>query len=332
MNNTAEKCPIWGTDAERTPISNRPQKSVYDSPRAGGKYKITNVIVQYLCELPDGNKARLTDWLIKQRQFGNEIPEITEEEIDQAKKTRPLSIIERANRLLEYYAKKSTIPGSTIDWKQNIFDNNEILANCGSSLLFKSNPGQPNPGKSDLKFLFGYLENKGFIQYDQSTKIPWDVIVTVEGYAHLESLQSKQVESNQAFVAMWFDPSMKEAYTEGIEPAIEDAGYNPFRIDRKEHNNRIDDEIISEIRRSRFLVADFSQGKDGARGGVYYEAGFAQGLDIPVIFTCRKENLDDIHFDTRQYNHIVWESPDDLRSQLLNRITATIGDGPHRVA
>ena len=332
MNNTAEKCPIWGTEAERIPISNRSQKSMYDSPRAGGKYRITNVDVQYLRELSDGNKARLTDWLIEQRQFGNETPEITVEEIDQAKKTRPLSIIERTNRLLGYYARKSTIPGSPIYWKSNEIDYNVLLANCGSSLLFKSNSGQPNPGKSDLKFLFGYLESKGFIQYDQRTKIPWDVIVTVEGYAHLESLQSKQIESTQVFVAMWLDPSMEEAYEEGIKPAIEDAGYTSARIGRKEHNNRIDDEIISEIHRSRFLVADFSQGKDGARGGVYYEAGFAQGLGIPVIFTCRKEDEKIIHFNTRQINHIFWKTPEDMRDRLLNRITATIGDGPHRVA
>ena len=60
---------------------------------------------------------------------------------------------------------------------------------------------------------------------------------------------------------------MDEAWTEGIKSAIAEAGYDPFRIDRKEHNNRIVDEIISEIRRSRLLVADFSHGEDVARGG-----------------------------------------------------------------
>ena len=36
-----------------------------------------------------------------------------------------------------------------------------------------------------------------------------------------------------------------------------------------EHINRIGDEIISQIRRSKFLIADFT----GHRGGVYFEAG-----------------------------------------------------------
>ena len=68
---------------------------------------------------------------------------------------------------------------------------------------------------------------------------------------------------------------------------------------------------------------------NGARGGVYYEAGFAHGLGLEVIFSCRKGMVKDkLHFDTRQYYHIVWETPDDLRIGLLNRIRSRIGDGP----
>ncbi len=121
---------------------------------------------------------------------------------------------------------------------------------------------------------------------------------------------------------------MKAAYEEGVGPAIREAGYEPLRIDRKEHISKIDDEIIAEIRRSRFLVADFTQGDTGARGGVYYEAGFAHGLNIPVIFTCRTDAIDKVHFDTRQYNHITWENTAELRERLAKRISATLGDGP----
>src|SRR5262249_39657567 len=97
--------------------------------------------------------------------------------------------------------------------------------------------------------------------------------------------------------------------------------------------NKIDDEIIAEIRRSRFLVADFTcellehEGKTFAlpRGGVYYEAGFAQGLGIPVIWTVRSDCIDHVHFDTRQYSHVVWDDRADLRTKLRTRIGAVIG-------
>ena len=90
--------------------------------------------------------------------------------------------------------------------------------------------------------------------------------------------------------------------------------------------------MIAELRRARFVVADFTHGADGARGGVYYEAGFAHGMDREVIFTCEKEALKRIHFDTRQYNHIVWEAEklDEFRSRLAARISAVIGDGPRK--
>lgn len=148
----------------------------------------------------------------------------------------------------------------------------------------------------------------------------------------MEALESGAAPTRQAFVAMWFDPSMDDAFSKGFEPAIDTAGYRAFRIDRKEHNNKIDDEIIAEIRRSRFVVADFTCGAltvDGnltaiTRGGVYYEAGFAQGLNLPVIWSCREDMIGHVHFDTRQFNHITWKDPADLKTKLLNRIRAVI--------
>ena len=151
--------------------------------------------------------------------------------------------------------------------------------------------------------------------------------VTVDGYGRIAE-QVANIDSSQAFVAMWFDDSMNESFETGIKSAIEDAGYNPLRIDRKDHINKIDDEIIAELRRSRFVVADFTDGVGGARGGVYYEAGFAHGLNLPVIFTCRTDAVESLHFDTNHYSHIVWSTPAELREKLKTRILAVIGQGP----
>ena len=179
----------------------------------------------------------------------------------------------------------------------------------------------------EIKFFVSSLKTKGWIEEPTDGEYK----LTVEGYTHLEELKHPAPVSSQGFVAIWFDDSMTKAWRAGIKPAIEDAGYKALRIDQKEHANKIDDEIIAEIRRSRFIVADFTHGDDGPRGGVYYEAGFAHGLGIPVIFTCRRDALEKVHFDTRQYNHIVWETPEELRRRLATRIAAVVGDGPLRV-
>lgn len=102
--------------------------------------------------------------------------------------------------------------------------------------------------------------------------------------------------------------------------AVREAGYKPIRMDVKEHNEKICDAIIAEIRKSKFVVADFT----GHRGGVYFEAGYALGLGLLLIWTCRKDDLEGAHFDTRQYNHIVWESNEELFEKLRRRIEATI--------
>jgi hypothetical protein len=63
---------------------------------------------------------------------------------------------------------------------------------------------------------------------------------------------------------------------------------------------------------------------------VYYEAGYAAGRDLPVFQTCRKDVVDDIHFDIRQYNCIDWQNADELARRLQLRIEAVVGDGPFK--
>ncbi len=180
------------------------------------------------------------------------------------------------------------------------------------SVVFASN---------DTQFLFFLrtLAARGWLE-KSTPVIPGSVTVSAEGWARAAELQTSRAESKQAFVAMSFDSSMEIAWTDGFAPGIERTGYRPHRVDKEEHLEKICDKIIADIRRSRFLIADFTLQKPG----VYFEAGFALGLGLPVVWTCRKDDLERCHFDTRQYNHIVWETPEDLARQLKNRIEATI--------
>ncbi len=133
-------------------------------------------------------------------------------------------------------------------------------------------------------------------------------------------------------MARWFDKSLTPVFEEAVKPAIEDAGYDAVIVNEEHFLDKIDDQIIAEINRARFVVADFTHGNGGARGSVYYEAGFAQGQGKDVIFTCRKDMIDnnEIHFDIRQYPYVVWENNDleGFRKSLSARIAAVIGDGP----
>jgi hypothetical protein len=81
--------------------------------------------------------------------------------------------------------------------------------------------------------------------------------VSAEGWRELDRLENAGETSSDAFTAMWFDVS-RAPVEAAIGRAVHTAGYKPIRIDRVEHVNRIDDEMIARIRRSNFLIADFT--------------------------------------------------------------------------
>ena len=128
---------------------------------------------------------------------------------------------------------------------------------------------------------------------------------------------------------MWFDPTMTDTYEHGIRAAVEDdCHYRAIHVGKAPANGDITNRIIAEIRSCQFIVADFT----GHRPGVYYEAGFAEGLRRPVIRTCREDHFDALHFDTRQFHHLKWTTPADLREQLADHVKATIDGAMDRAA
>ena len=242
--------------------------------------------------------------LVEQPQALSKIkgPAITIEEVLHS--AFPRSVLERMDRSLVNLHRLSAHPGAWID----------LDSRSDYPVLFSEN-------EEAMLFIIGALSENEWIktpEYGIAGSPP--VSLTSSGWNRIAEAERASIISKQCFVAMWFDSNMDIPYSEGVEKAIKDAGFEPMRVDLKEHNSKICDAIIAEIRKSRFMVADFT----GHRGGVYYEAGFAQGLGIPVIWTCREAEIDKTHFDTRQYNHIAWKDEHDLYNKLLRRIEATI--------
>ncbi len=327
--NEHSTCAIWGTPVI-TSNSNERDGRLIDSPRTGGKYFVTGTAEVNLRNYDDHKKVKLTTWLVEQRFLGNLCPEITSDTLKYTEKYGNKKISDRTDGILKYLEKHSELLGTGVTYSTfaNLYNHMNLSDSEKIYLELLSHSGCI--GRSDFSFLMDYLKNRNLIDCSSMNHGQKTCILTMEGYARLSELENTYKASSRAFVAMWFDESMSAAWKHGFDPAIREAGYEPVRIDQQEHVNKIDDEIISEIRRSRFVVADFTHGTTGVRGGVYYEAGFAHGLNIPVIFTCREDFLDKIHFDTRQYNHLVWTEPNELRKNLTRRISAVVGDGPSK--
>jgi hypothetical protein len=217
----------------------------------------------------------------------------------------PLGTEDKMNFILRHIAEKSKCPGHAV---RITLDEEYRRLYCKNGL--------------ELDFFLKSLDEQHVIRLDlQSGRA--DVTLTTNGWIRVEELDRPNAESKQAFVAMWFDKQLDSAYKDGILKLEEDTGFRMLRVDAKQFNDKICDHIVAEIRRSRFLIADVTR----HRRAVYFEAGYAMGLGLQVIWTCRDDHMKRAEriFDTRQYNHIVWTTPQDLRERLRDRILATIG-------
>jgi predicted RNA-binding Zn-ribbon protein involved in translation (DUF1610 family) len=290
------QCIICNSNLKRDNIESTEGFSNFSCPRCGN-YQIHNTIVDEVTKLifAQEDMAMLGGYFSNQSNIVRTI-----EEINQIIEQVPPGPVERSNIILEYLKNLSTFIG------KDVRPDNLRL----QGLSYSKN-------SKEIEYLISrYLVGLKYVSEDGPS-----FVIEPKGWEHLATLQSRKNKTNSVFCAMWFDPSMN-SYFQKINEIILDCGYELIRVDKVAHNNKICDEIIVKIKQSKFVIADFTN----HRGGVYFEAGFAMGERIPVIFTCQKNDLANLHFDIRQYNTITWENDklDELEYNLSNRIRATI--------
>ncbi|MFZ4580557.1 MAG: hypothetical protein ACOYOB_19405 [Myxococcota bacterium] len=174
-------------------------------------------------------------------QLPSSAPELS---VSEVLSTRVRTVNERLDRVLLRAGSRSPRPDTHVEmdmrepWTFGAYDA-EDLAGLLSMAERRDLMGQAkdSPGIGDPTKRFAWLTPGGWDRFD---------------------VLARGVDSSQAAVAMWFDKSMDDVFDEAIKPAIGAAGYVALRIDRKDHNNRIDDEIELEIKRSAFVVADMT--------------------------------------------------------------------------
>lgn len=269
-----------------------------------GEFKVTDTAGAIMRQgLGTAKRALLSGWVRNQNRSGS-VPMITSENLQKILSIPMPSVGERALALLEEAESGLKELGDRFDIKDPRF----LAATYSSS-------------QKDVSFLMGMLRDQGFAEIKEMSG---GSEILPAGYIRLEEMNRKASNSIKGFVAMSFQDDLAEAYSNGFQVGIIGAGYDPIRMDRVEHINRIDDEIIKQINSSKFIVADFT----GHRGGVYFEAGYALGRGIPIFWSCSKSHMADLHFDIRQFNCIDWSTPSELANRLQIRIEAVLGRGP----
>ena len=180
---------------------------------------------------------------------------------------------------------------------------------------------------SGIEFVIAHLRESGLLTHvkDQS-QVQEILILTMKGWERYEEILRGNIDSKKAFMAMPFNDSTLDEVYKRFKAAVAQTGFDLQRIDERPKAGLIDDRLRVEITTSRFLIAELTGGNKGA----YWEAGFAEGLRKPVIYTCEKAHFKQAgtHFDTNHHLTVQWEADkiDEARDELKATIRATLPD------
>jgi len=332
------RCPIWGTHATYEPTAG--DYGDFDSWRAGGRFRMAYSAVEIIetwDESRDPERAAISQAILE-ASINSATLTITSDDLQaRSNLTKRRTYEENLNLLLKCIAHNFPTLGEDFLFLGMA---SEAPLDFMIALGWQGDRADSDFFPYLIKYL-DYAERRNLVEKESGS-----YSLRLEGFEYVNSLGLSS-SRDSIFVAMWFGSDrVDQFYKCAVKPAIEEAGYDCVRIDDVHHNDKIDEMILSEIRKSRAVVVDITCGLakpeewsksttvGAPRGGVYFEAGFAAGLGIPIIW-CVDENIagveNVVHFDVRQYNQVRWKEDHEYNREFLRaRIEATLGRGPKR--
>ena len=361
-----ERCRLWGEPLSTDPWSAEDSHLIY-SPRTGGVYRLEGLFghrisEELLTQAPLRQKANLSHWIYRQNLEARLlIPEhlLGSQRHTAMSEFSTAELVQRAPTLDEATVRQQyqiTPPAP-----------DRLLYLMREMLRQQDSPLPEDQDRRDLTYwdyqgfrraatavastseeteFREYIQAQGWAVFQGTSLHTSDrepiyppAVCSLKARLWVEEQLRERGTGQQVFVAMWFDSTLDKVYKEGFKKGIERAGYAPYRVDQDaHHSDKLDDRVLAGIRQSRIVVADFTCEKfireghtecEGLpNGNVHYEAGFAHGLGLPVIYTCREDCKKYLRFDTRQINHIFWKDAADLARRLQVRLEGQFGHGP----
>jgi len=121
--------------------------------------------------------------------------------------------------------------------------------------------------------------------------------------------------SGHIFVIMSFRKELQDVYDE-MRFAVEAHGGDLTieRIDDKFGDYKITDAVLQKVQEAELLICDLTD----ERPNVYFELGYARGVDKTVILTAKLGTK--VHFDVRHYKVLYYSSPTQLKQKLQREL------------
>ena len=137
---------------------------------------------------------------------------------------------------------------------------------------------------------------------------------------HTSPLEATNVEK-LIFAAMPFAPQYEDVFFVAMSYAVKQVGAVCDRVDRREFQGNVVEEIHRMIRKSIAVIVDLSESKPN----VLYEAGFAHALKKPCVHIC-STSVDKLPFDVAQWKTSFYQpgQTHKLQKDLTQRLKAIL--------
>ncbi|MNO14918.1 hypothetical protein D3C76_45690 [compost metagenome] len=118
------------------------------------------------------------------------------------------------------------------------------------------------------------------------------------------------------FVLIPEKEDLRKEWLETLLPKIEQFGYLPRLLTHDKTQNR-DHDSLELIADSKLIIADLTEQSPA----VYFAAGYALGLSIPVIWTVNSSEADKLNVHVQAIRPIVWDTAEELAVILQQKLS-----------
>lgn len=309
------KCPICQSTINEPTTWHRPQVTApfhaYSCPRCGD-FSVEAFDEKFIPADKPEKVAVLSHWVRSNHE--NNIRDEEERKpivldrdlISSIVKNQPPSPAEQADKFVLWLGNSKYPPGELVG----------VQADIHQSIMGALTP-------NGFEYVLTHLIDDGILQGENHGFARAHITLSFKGWEYYEKLKRGIAESRKAFMAMKYnDAQLDKIVDEVFKPAVKQAGFDLVRLDDRPKAGLIDDRLRVEIQTSRFLIADLTHSNLGA----YWEAGYAEGLGKPVIYTCDKKVFDNPetkpHFDTNHHLTIPWD--ENNLQETAEKLKATI--------
>lgn len=309
MLESSSKCPICNSETNVEEISERDLYNV-TCPRCGSFTILDDALTMFQRSKLADKVLSLSFWIRK-----NQITD---------SKTF-INIVTIRNLLIPFVAPKvNEQADNLILWMGNTLVKPNQQTSIETNLLI---PIVGAYDASGVDYIARYLLSEGIISEEAMSKGLVPKIIkaklTFNGWAKFDELKRTSKDSRLAFMAMKFENEVLDnIFNTVIKDAVSHTGFEIRKLDEEKRAGLIDDKLRVEISRSKFLIADLTNDNNGA----YWEAGYAEGLGMPVIYICEEEKFKEkkSHFDTNHHLTVHWKDDPEALKKFAEELKATI--------